>query len=237
MNDINWRSLEAAAHKTISELVKQQSLGDDKRLLNRLRDHPEMRTDVWRKLPATAPPNIADCIIRWAFSGHKVAQAYARPSFPKSKKKIAAYLAKYPTIPTSESAAIRAEFLREAMNATRSDAEDRWNSRSPELTFEKVCQLLQGIAVFYRDLDQETKNLITAINLPKIRKRNSPRAAEWVFSRMMSDRLQNTFGKPLDPVVTALTNVVFQKDVVGSETVRGRRRRIDQTVHSRKKRR
>ena len=94
MRNINWRSLETAAHKTISELLRQQSLGDDKRLLNRLRNHPEMRTDVWQKLPATTQPNLADRIIRWAFSGHKVAHAFARPAFPKSKKKIANYLAK-----------------------------------------------------------------------------------------------------------------------------------------------
>jgi hypothetical protein len=236
MNDINWRSLEAAAHKTISELVKQQSLGDDKRLLNRLRDHPEMRTDVWRKLPAIAQPDIADRIIRWAFYGYKVAHAYARPPFPKDKKKIADYLAKYPSIPTSESAFIRAEGFCEAMDATRGDAEDRWDSLSPEVTFQRIYRLVQRIAAFYRALDQETKVLIAAINLPKIRKRNSPKAPEWVFSQLMSDRFQNEFGRPLDPVVSALTAVVFQrKNGVGNDTVRGRRRRIGPTVHSRKK--
>jgi hypothetical protein len=238
MNNINWRSLEATEHRTISELLKQQSLGEDKKLLNRLRSHPEMRTDVWQKLPAIAQPDIADRIIRWAFSGHKVAHAHARPAFPKSKKKIADYLAKYPTIPTSESATIRAELLCEAMDATRGDAEDRWDSLSPEVTFERVYRLVERVAAFYRALDQETKGLIAAINLPKIRKRNSPKAPEWVFSQLMSDRFQNEFGRPLDTVVSALTAVVFQqKNGVGNETVRGRRRRIDQTVHSRKKRR
>ena len=124
------------------------------------------------------------------------------------------------------------------MDATRSDAEDRWNSLSPEVPFEEVHRLLQRIAAFYRALSEETKGLIAAINLPKIRKRNSPKAPEWVFSQMMSDRFQNEFGKPLDTVVSALTTVVFlQKNGVGNETVRGRRRRIAQAAHSRMKRR
>jgi hypothetical protein len=70
--------------------------------------------------------------------------------------------------------------------------------------------------------------VIKAANLPYLRKKGASNADQIYFSRVMSERLImiDLYGRrrPLDAVVTARTEVVFDLPGIAEETTRGRRR-------------
>jgi hypothetical protein len=223
-----------AAQQKVLELRTLGNLtADDHCLLDRLATYAVMRTDVWGKLPEEAKGS-EDIIIGWAFSAAKFAAAY-RPPRPRKKKELLQYLQKYPSIPNAESAAIRAEWLLEAMKATNEDARRSWPGNE-QLTLDEALAFIERVGSFYRRLANETEALIASISIPKIRKKNAKNAPEVLFSRLLSDRFRTNFGQNLDPVVDALSAVVFDQEAgVGSPTIRSRRRSTPGAAHYIKK--
>jgi hypothetical protein len=97
---------------------------------------------------------------------------------------------------------------------------------SASLTFDDLQALIGNVAEFYRRVDQAGKAMSANVSLPAIRKANAKKAPRWVFCLTLADRFQPTFGAMLDPVVSALCDVVFDLEGAGpgSSTLRGLRR-------------
>jgi hypothetical protein len=143
-----------------------------------------MRTEVWQKLPAGAPAEMGSDIISWTYGAACCAAAYV-PPLPRQKGKVLDHLSRYPPVSTAENASIRADLLTEAMSATEGDAAERWADLwegDATVTFDKANMLVKHIGNFYRAFNEETMALVKAVGLPKIRKKNAPKAREWIFS-------------------------------------------------------
>ena len=219
-----------AAQTKLSELRTLSSLtADEHCLLDRLATYAVMRTEVWGKLPEETK-GAEGIIIGWVFFAARLAAAH-RPPPPRKKKDLLQYIQKYPSVLDAENAAIRASWLLDAMKATNEDARASWPGNE-QLTFDEALAFVERLGSFYRRLDDETKALIALISIPKIRKKNANNAREVLFTRLLSDRFRGNFGHNLDPVVSALSALVFDQEAgVGSPTIRSRRRSTPGTAH------
>jgi hypothetical protein len=227
-----------AARQKISQLRAIPNLTEnDHRLLDRLATYLAMRAEVWEKLPPSAK-GAEDFIVEWVFNAAQLAAAY-RPPLPRRSGQIPEYLQKYAPILTPEIADGRALMLLDAMKATNHYAKEAWPSLWPgdrRVTFEDAVSIVEYLAAFYRRLDEKDKEFLAIVSLPDIRKKNARNAGEWLFARLLATHFQGRFGKSLDPIIAALSAVVFDQDAgVGSSTIRGRRRSAPAAAHSVKK--
>jgi hypothetical protein len=225
------------ARRKISEWRTRPGLtADEHRLIDRLATHPDMRTRVWQKLPATAR-GAEGVIVEWAFMGARMAAGHRQPQAAKAKD-LPDGVSKNPTNLTAETAAFYAAMLLEAMQATNVEARFWWASLwpgDPWITFEKVGALVGQVHALYQCLDQTGRQLTKALALPPARK-GSEKAPERFFFRLLANLFTTQFGEPLTPIVAALTVVVFEKqESAGVSTARGRPRSAVRATPSRKK--
>jgi hypothetical protein len=204
-----------------SELRQLASLPDaDRRLLERLASYEVMRDEVWKKLPAAAQG-----------AEHRIiALTCATAEIVKAWQKIES-VRKHGSLHTAKKVARLASKLLDAMKQTSGDARgDLWQFLWPgdrQITFEVALLMVEQLATFYSAADdwyigvaEESDKLST------LRKRNAKTARQIVFARWLAGCFQSEFGKPLDPIVAALSSVVFGERGEGAlaPTIRGRRR-------------
>jgi hypothetical protein len=203
-----------------SELQRLANLPDaDHRLLERLASYEVMRDEVWQKLPAAAR-GAEYLIIRRTYGVARTAELWLELE----------HIRKHTSLRTAKKVANFASKLRDAMEETRGDARYFWPSLwsgDVQITFESALSVVEQLATFYRATDVAYKGIGEASDdLSKLRKRNVKNAREIIFARYLASCFQDDFGKPLDPVVAAISSVVFDKEGEGAlaPTIRGRRR-------------
>jgi hypothetical protein len=216
-----------AARKRITELLAIEGLTARERdILTRLATYPTMKTDVWAKLPPD-PPDQQGLIIQWSLEAAHYA-AMIRPPKPKTKKALAAWHQKYPPIISAEDVQGAAARLRGMIIEYLPYGAAHWVELWPgdqETSIGDAVKFVGCLEEFYRRLEIEHRAAIKAANLPYLRKKGVRNADQVFFSRVMSDRLKGLYNSPLDGVVTALTDVVFDLGGrINEEKTRGRRR-------------
>jgi hypothetical protein len=223
------------ACRRINELRKTplgiQDVGRD--LLERLATHETMKTEVWRKLPSE-PKGIQGNIIDWAFFAVSIFPSLRRRPFPGTMPQWVEWvehLKKYPPLPNPEDVSGFALSLSEQIYRLKTETDLYWDrlwEGDRSITPDQVLAMLDQIRLFYLRMDEENRTLLAS--LPKIKRWNADKAPQQFFSVYLSDRMTQTYGQPLDPVVAALAEVAFNLDQgLSAETVRGRRRIVAST--------
>lgn len=197
-------------------------------LLNRLATYEVMKTDVWEKLPAECLPS-AGWVINSVCLAYDTAMAI-KPPLPKRKEDWTDYIQKYPVQSSCGELASLAKVLEEGMKPWEPFMAHFWAEMwtgNPEVTPRKAMEFLLALDDLFKRLDVEARKLQALANLPPLpRKKGSLTVHETYFSQTMSGFFLERFGKPFDPVVTALTEVAFdQPGGSDTATIRGRRRR------------
>jgi hypothetical protein len=202
-----------------SELQRlANSPDEDHRLLERLASYEVMRDEVWKKLPAAARG--AEClIIRRAYAVARIAEAWEKIE----------YVRKHSPLRTAKHVARLASKLAREMNQTSSDASGIWHlwRGDGQITFEVALSVVEQLATFYCAADVWHKTVEEISDkLSTLRKKNAKSARETIFARHLANCFQYDFGKPLYPIIAALSSVVFDKEGEGAlaPTIRGRRR-------------
>lgn len=223
--------LPASARQKILALLKTPGLTDANRaLLVRLATYPAMKTDVWNRLPSK-PPGKEGVIIESAFHAITLYSILPvpRPSSTAKKgawKKWADNLTAHPPALTPASAHARACLLVEAMNLLETDIAHCWPSYwdgPKNVSREQVVSIVKRLPNFFARMDGEHQRFIE--NIPGVTRRGKRILPQRFFTLLLSKRLQEIYGKPLDTVVAALAEVTFDiSDGLDAETVRGRRR-------------
>jgi len=218
-----------AARRRINEL-RETSFGMDDDigggLLTRLATYEVMKTEVWGKLPSV-PNDFEANIITWAFDAFTLFPALPRP-IPKTKSgrvQWANHLAKDLTLTdpgyVRDLALLLWEKIFECKDVTISYWDRYWEGEKA-ITPDQVLTILDQLRQFYTRMAEEYRRLLAP--LPKVKRWNS-KAAQRFFTDYLSQRMREIYGRPLDSIVAALTEVAFDlPHGLGAETVRGRRR-------------
>jgi hypothetical protein len=202
-----------------SELQQLANTPDgDHPLLRRLASYTVMRDEVWKKLPAAAR-GAEGLIIRQTYAVARVVEAWQTIE----------HVRKYNSLRPAKHVARLASKLARAMKQTSGDASDIWHlwRGDGQVTFAVALSVVEQLATFYCDADDLYKELGEQSNkLSRLRKKNAKNAPEVMFARWLASSFQREFGKPLDPIISALSSVVFNKGGEGAlaPTIRGRRR-------------
>jgi hypothetical protein len=216
------------ARRRISELHETpfgiDEVGRD--LLQRLATHEIMKT-VWRKLPSE-PKGIQGDIIDWAFLAVSIFPFLRRP-FPKTMRKThewAEQLKKHPPLPNAEEVSGFFLLLSTQIYELKAETDFYWDrlwEGDRSITPDQVLAILAGLRLFY--LRMHDANCALLASFPKTKRWNGEKARQQFFTVYLSDRMKQTYGQPLDPVVAALSEVAFNlRKGLAAETVRGRRR-------------
>jgi hypothetical protein len=215
-----------AAQKRIVELWDAIGIDENGRaLLRRLATEDKMKTEVWAKLPSK-PQGFEGQIIDSAFGAFTYFPLLPRP-FPKTTRgwrEWAKHSANNPPLPDPAHVANSVYLLCEGIVKLKLATDAHWprfweGDRS--ITSYDVLAMLVQLHSFYLRMDAENRAVLK--KLPKV-KRWDDKAAQKFFNEFLSQRLVETYGRPLDSIVAALTEVAFDVEFVASETVRGRRR-------------
>jgi hypothetical protein len=218
------RWVPAAARRMIQGIWQYWTLDEAARAaLVRFATYPAMRTEVWEKLPAE-PESAAGDVIYYAAIAVMVFPML-RP-FPTTGRRAALdrwaqFRRKHPEPPSNNSYAFSAYELLKAVCDMR---DDLWAQHFQGLDREHVISILGATAMSFISMAKDHEAWFAAMQFPKVRQWDHPRAAELFFSRWMSSRLKAIYGRDCDFVVSALTAVAFDRVDVGEETVRWRRR-------------
>jgi hypothetical protein len=195
-----------------------QMTAKERALLHRLASDPNMK-DVWTRLQGKEDRSV-DVICR-VFDAARLANS-RRPPYPK-RNKVAQqkWLLEHLPSSTLENVATSALLLRENMIATRSLA----LSIFPELKLDELLEKVHCIERVYKEADERRAEYLNDFQYSKSRRVTAKDAPQVAFSKSMSNYFKKQFGQPLDAVVAALTQVVFNlKEGVSEETIRKRRR-------------
>ena len=206
------------------ELLAQTALTSADRALLRRLASPDIKPDVWDKLPRSARGS-EGLIVAWTCHATALASGW-RPPRPIDLAGLAESIARYPPILSTEDALGRSQLLLEAMNATGADARERWQlwPGNSDVTFEAALSFVEHVREFYHRLDAEHKELWAAIDFPYPRKARGRNVRRDIVARILSARFQKNFGQPCDEVVAALVAVVYPDDAPSAEAIRGLRR-------------
>ena len=205
-----------AAKKVITEWLSLEGLIPRYRdILTRLATYETMKTDVWDKLPPS-PPDQQGLIIPWSLDAAGYA-AMIRQLKRKNKRALAA-----------EDVQDAAAWLRGMIIEYFPYGAAHWVELWPgdqETSIRDAVEFVGCLEEFYGRLEIEHRAVIKTANLPYLRKKGARNADQVYFSRVMSERLKGLYRRPLDGVVTALTDVVFDLGGrINEEKTRGRRR-------------
>jgi len=203
-----------AAKSELQQLANKPD--EDHQLLGRLASYEVMRDEVWKKLPAAAQ-GAEGLIIRRTYAAARLVEAWQKIE----------HVRKYSSLRTAKKGA-RLK-LRDAMKRTSGDAGDIWHLWPGDrlITFEIALSVVEQLATFYGAADAWYKNVVEMSDqLSRVRKKNAKHARETMFVRWLEGSFRRDFGKPLDPIISALSSVVFDKGGEGAQapTIRGRRR-------------
>jgi hypothetical protein len=184
-----------------------------------------MKTEVWAKLPSK-PQGFEGQIIDWAVYACRIFPALGRP-YPKTmggRREWMKHSANNPPLPNPAYVAGLIYLLYQEIVKLKLETDAHWprfweGDRS--ITSDDVLAMLVQLHSFYLRMDADNRAVLE--KLPKV-KRWDDKAAQKFFHEYLSPRLRETYGRPLDSIVAALTEVAFDVEFVASETVRGRRR-------------
>jgi hypothetical protein len=205
------------AREAISCLYKH--LPSERKLLRRLASETVMN-DVWTGLRGKEDQS-GEIICR-VIDTVRLVESKRPPSPKKGKAAFAKWALENPPSITFETIAGWALWLRDEMIATRDIA----LSIYPELKLDDLLETVDYIARAYNKMHEQHEQYWKAFQYPHSRKASARNRAEIAFSKMMFQFFNNQFGRPLDTVVAALTQVVFNiKKSVSEETIRKRRSR------------
>jgi len=215
-----------AASQRITELLAFDLTAREREILARLATYPAMRTDVWEKLPPN-PPNQQALIIQWSLEAAYYA-TMIRPPKPTTKKAIATWRRRYPPIIAAEDVQGAAAQLKEMIIQYSPYGAAHWAKLWPgdqDTSIDDAIKFVEHIEEYYRRLEKKHRAILKAADLPYLRKKGAKNADQVYFGRVMSQRLTALYGRPLDAIVTTLTDVVFDlKSGPGEDIIRGRRR-------------
>jgi hypothetical protein len=231
-----------AARTAIIELSAGSSLSEaSRRLLRRLATDPTMKTEVWERLPVEAAGK-EGLVVHWAFFAFtKYAALLPRPGRKAKKESWRQFfqvLLETPQGASPESAARLAHCLALELRELTPYSNTHWSRLwhgDRSITAEKGADLVLDIAIFLARLWEVDREFL--ISLPAIERPFSKKSPRIFFSRVMSDGLKEIYGRALDSVVAALTQVAFdEREGVGEETVRARRRTVRRPEKTRQER-
>ena len=219
----------SAAHRIEALLASNNLTAKAQALVYRLTYDERMKSDVWAKLPDQLREQ-AGTIIEFAlFAVTGFSMLMPRPG-AKAKKdawnRWARILCEHPPATSPYSAAAHAVQLFMSMRELQSHTAEFWPqfwSGNKSLTPEMVADVIENVALFYARLEEERQRRIET--LPDIKRPYSENAPRNHFSRLMSYYFMMHGGRPLDEVVTALTEVAFNVgDGLEKENIRALRR-------------
>ena len=195
-------------------------------LLVRLAKYPVMRTEVWEKLPAE-PRGIEGDIIAWAFLAYTIFPSLRRP-WPRTNAKWrewAKHLEKHSPLTDPAHLSQLSHQLWEEISELKDETDRHWPSLwegDRSINSDQVLSILNQLRAFYARMGEEYRILLDT--LPKVNRWNA-KSAQKFFSEYLSARMKDTYARPLDSIVMALTEVAFDlPQSLSAETVRGRRR-------------
>jgi hypothetical protein len=129
-----------------------------------------------------------------------------------------------------------ARLVRDQMIQHRGNAEPYWPpfwEGDKNLTLDQVIAVIDQVSAFYRKLDEEDQRFFRS--LPDVKGWGNKRAQKF-FSEVLSKRMEEIYGRPFDRIVATLVQVAFDlPGGVGTETIRGRRRKPGTPEISRQK--
>jgi hypothetical protein len=187
---------------------------------------PEMN-DLWRDMIPAEPAGMEGSIISRTLFAYERALAL-RPPIPRTRAALSEYLKHHRLVePTYLSIATGARALNTDLGNIPSVTRSRWAQLSSYgAAFDQVVTLIEDVAAICDRLDAEARETETALNLPKPpRRRGAIKAQRTYFGRIMSDYLERLYGRPCDPIVNTLENIVFDlRGEIEEGTARSRRR-------------
>jgi hypothetical protein len=117
------------------------------------------------------------------------------------------------------------------------DAQPYWQrfwEGDKNLTLDQVIAIINQVSSFYLKVDAEYQVFFRS--LPEVKRWRGSKPAQKFFTEVLSKRLNETYGKRLDPIVATLVEVAFDlAEGVSTETIRGRRRKPGRPEISRQK--
>jgi hypothetical protein len=220
--------------KTASDRLNQlhaRSLGQDERaakLLERLATYPIMKTEVWKRLPRD-PAADQGQIIDWVFDAFTIFPRLLRP-FPRNSKRAqkrwAEHRREHEPLTDPAYLSTLTYSLWDAIFKAKPETELYWHQLwegDEHVTPSGILTMLAALQAFYGKMyDEYQKQLRSLPNSS----RWSEKAAQKFLSDHLSRQLNQTYKRPLDPVVAALVTVAFDRKNTNPETIRGRRRGV-----------
>jgi hypothetical protein len=215
----------AAARQAIEDLSQDPLDETARAALKRLATYPAMYTEVWEKLQGE-PESAAGELVRCAVVAIMVFPIL-RP-MPKTQRHSAwkrwdQFRRKHLKHALGLPHETHAYFAAELGDTVRTISDASWAHHWQGLDRARMVSDLDAAARAFQSMGAESEAMLTALQFPEVHRWDDPRAAEVFFSKWMSKLLSNFYGRPCDPVVAALTAVVFDHEDVAPNTVRWRR--------------
>lgn len=232
-----------AASRRLAELMLDPSLrADDRELLERLAIYDAMKTDVWERLPSD-PAGVENEIIDWAYysvtsfsslipTPLQLGKPPKKGDLKKPKgdlKKWAKIIQERPAGTATDTAVGLAVQLAQAMLERKNEYAFYWPQcwqGDKSITLAQSIEFVCSLGLFLDRVNKAQQAIVAA--LPPIKRPYSAKTPEIFFTNIMSSRLKVLYGRKLDGVVSALVDVVFNKEEgTAQEKIRGRRRGAD----------
>ncbi len=218
-----------AAQQKLRELMSSPSLKSNQRLvLDRFATRTEMKTDVWGKLPREQAGK-EGLIIEWAWyavvSFSTDLSPSERKSFTYSDVKNWDLLAReHPVFTTPRFLVNLVALMLHYMKDWAALASTRFQPvTSGVKSYDEAIDVITDVGIFFAQLEIERQKFLQ--QLPAAGSRYSKKAHRAFFTRVMSQFFTESYGKPLDAVVSGLEQVAFDLlEGAGEAAVRDRRR-------------
>jgi hypothetical protein len=185
-------------------------------------------SDLWTAIPPE-PPGMEAVIIGTAVVAYSEALSL-QPPLPRSRAALAEHLQRYKIVPTSYAGmATLARKMGDDLATIPSFARANWAAAwpgDPGIDFDKLLAAVGAIAACCDQLGADGRAAEAALQLPKPpRRRGAVKAQQTYFGRIVSDRLQRLYDRPIDRVATILEDVMFDLGGGNNETTARSRRR------------
>jgi hypothetical protein len=216
------------ARRRINELLVAPAGSDDIAydLLERLATDEVMKTEVWERLPSE-PKGIQGNIVDWVFFAVLIFPRLPRP-YPKTKagwRELAELYQKNSPLPSAESLSDLASLLLDEMRKIKTETDLCWGrlwEGDKATSSDHVVAVLEHLRIFYLRMDEDNRAFLAT--LPEVKRWKREKPKQKFFTDYLSRRMKQTYGKPFDTIVAALTEVAFDlPQGVETDTVRKRR--------------